>query len=269
MASASEHLVPVLLELGGKSPVILHPSFPMKDAAERIAFGKCFNAGQTCVAPDYLLCPKGLRDEFVKAFTAQVSKMYPKMLHNPDYTSVVDERQYRRAQDLIEDACAQGAKIVEINPAGERFEDTHKMPVTLVLDVTPKMRIMQEEIFAPILAIMEVGSVDEAIQFANSMPRPLALYYFDFDRSRAQDVALRTHSGGMCINDVMSHVSADDLPFGGLGASGMGRYHSREGFLTMSNMKPVLSKPRFYNMRHVMAPFEKSPMKKVLRFILK
>ena len=269
MSEAAKRLIPVLLELGGKSPVILHPSFPMKDAAERIAFGKCINAGQTCVAPDYVLCPKGCRDAFVKAFTAQVSKMYPTLLHNPDYSSVVSERQFSRVQALVEDARSQGATIIEINPAAEIFVDTRKMPVTLVLDATSGMRIMEEEIFGPVLPIVEVASIDEAIQFVNDRPRPLALYYFDHGLSRAPDVARRTHSGGMCINEVLSHVAVDDLPFGGVGASSMGRYHAYEGFLTLSNAKPILSKPKFYNLRYVMAPYDKALLRWMKRIFLR
>jgi coniferyl-aldehyde dehydrogenase len=155
MAEAAKNLTPVLLELGGKSPVIIHESFPLADAAERISFGKCWNAGQTCVAPDYLMLAPGKTQEFVSAFTAQVSKMYPTMLNNPDYTSIINDKQYNRIQSYLDDARAQGAKIIEINPANETFADTRKMPVTLVTGVTPDMLLMQNEIFGPILPIME------------------------------------------------------------------------------------------------------------------
>lgn len=269
MAEAAKNLTPVLLELGGKSPVIIHESFPIVDAAERISFGKCWNAGQTCVAPDYLLLPPGKTQEFISAFTAQVSKMYPTMLNNPDFTSVINDKQYNRIKGYLDDARAQGAKIIEINPANETFANTRKMPVTLVTGVTPDMQIMQNEIFGPILPVMEYSSLDDALGFVNARQRPLALYYFDWNSSRADYVAANTHSGGMCVNEVMSHVGIDDLPFGGVGASGMGKYHAREGFLAMSNAKAVLEKPRFYAMRYVLPPFNKSVHKIIKSYLLK
>jgi coniferyl-aldehyde dehydrogenase len=269
MAEAAKNLTPVLLELGGKSPAIVHESYGMADAAERIAFGKCWNAGQTCVAPDYLMLPKGKTQQFVEAFTKQVSKMYPSLLNNPDYTSVINDKQYNRIQGYLEDARAQGAKIVEINPANEKFANTRKMPVTLVTGVTPDMQIMQNEIFGPVLAVTEYSTLDDALRFVNDRPRPLALYYFDWDSGRADYVAAHTHSGGMCINETLSHVGAEDLPFGGVGASGMGRYHAKEGFICMSNAKAVLEKPRLYSIRYVLPPFNKSVHKILKGFLLK
>ncbi len=269
MAEAARNLTPVLLELGGKSPVVVHDSYPIADAAERISFGKCWNAGQTCVAPDYLMLPKGKTQEFVDAFTAQVGKMYPTMLNNPDYTSIINEKQYKRVQGYLEDARAQGARIIEINPANESFVNTRKMPITLVTNVTPDMQIMQNEIFAPVLAVTEYSTLDDAIGYINARPRPLALYYFDWDGRRAEYVAANTHSGGMCVNEVMSHVGVDDLPFGGVGASGMGKYHGREGFLAMSNAKSILEKPKFYALRYFLPPFNKGIHKFVKNYLLK
>jgi coniferyl-aldehyde dehydrogenase len=269
MAEAAKNLTPVILELGGKSPAIVHESYGMADAAERIAFGKCWNAGQTCVAPDYLLLPKGKTQAFVDAFTAQVSKMYPTMVKNPDFTSVINDKQYNRIQGYLDDARTQGAKIVEINPAKEKFENTRKMPVTLVTGVRPEMQIMQNEIFGPVLAVMEYNTLDDALRYINDRPRPLALYYFDWDSGRADYVAAHTHSGGMCINETLSHVGAEDLPFGGVGASGMGRYHGREGFIAMSNAKAVLEKPRLYSIRFVLPPFNKSVHKILKNYFLK
>ncbi|MDF2446719.1 MAG: aldehyde dehydrogenase [Moraxellaceae bacterium] len=269
MAEAAKNLTPVILELGGKSPAIVHESYGMTDAAERIAFGKCWNAGQTCVAPDYLLLPKGKTQAFVDAFTAQVSKMYPTMVNNPDFTSVINDKQYNRIQGYLDDARTQGAKIVEINPAKEKFENTRKMPVTLVTGVRPEMQIMQNEIFGPVLAVMEYNTLDDALRYINDRPRPLALYYFDWDSGRADYVAAHTHSGGMCINETLSHVGAEDLPFGGVGASGMGRYHGREGFIAMSNAKAVLEKPRLYSIRFVLPPFNKSVHKILKNYFLK
>jgi len=269
MAEAAKNLTPVLLELGGKSPAIVHESFPLVDAAERIAFGKCWNAGQTCVAPDYLQLPRGKTEAFVRDFTAQVSKMYPSMLNNPDYTSVINDKQYTRIQGYLDDARRQGAKVIEINPANEDFTNSRKIPVTVVTGVTPAMQIMQNEIFGPILPIMEYSALDDALKFVNDGPRPLALYYFDYNEGRAEYVAAHTHSGGMCVNETLSHVGVDDLPFGGVGASGMGKYHGHEGFLSMSNAKAVLEKPRFYAVRFVLPPFNKPAHTLVKKFILK
>lgn len=257
MAEAAKNLTPVVLELGGKSPVIVHESYPLAEAAQRIAFGKCWNAGQTCVAPDYLLLPKGKTEEFVREFTKIVSGMYPTKLNNPDFTGIINDKQYRRVQSYLDDARTQGAKVIEINPANESFANSFKIPVTMVTGVTPGMQIMQNEIFGPILPIMEVNSLDEALLFVNERPRPLALYYFDWDNGRADYVLSNTHSGGACVNDVMSHVGVDDLPFGGVGSAGMGKYHGKEGFLAMSNAKGVLEKPKFYALKYFLPPFNK------------
>ncbi len=264
MAHAAQNLTPVTLELGGKSPVILHESFPIEDAVPRIAFGKCWNAGQTCVAPDHLLCPSHKVDEFVASFTRQVSAMYPTLLNNPDYTSVVNSKQYVRIQGYLEDARAKGARIIEINPANERFENTRKMPVTLVLDATDDMDIMQNEIFGPVLPIIPYERLDDAIAYVNERPRPLAFYYFDYDTARARHVETQTISGGMCINDTLSHVAADDLPFGGVGPAGMGRYHAKEGFLALSNARAVLEKPKLYPLKYFVPPFG-NPMHRLVK----
>jgi len=258
MEAASANLVPVTLELGGKSPVIIHESFPITDAVPRIAFGKCWNAGQTCVAPDHLLCPRDKVDEFVREFTAQIGRMYPTLVENKDYTSVVNAKQYDRIQGYLKDARAKGARIIEINPGNESFAKTRKMPVTLVLDANDDMEIMQNEIFGPVLPIIPYDGLDQAIAYVNARPHPLAFYYFDYDATRARKVETQTISGGMCINDTLSHVAADDLPFGGVGPAGMGRYHAREGFLTLSNARSVIEKPKLYPLLAFLPPFGKT-----------
>ncbi|HET8707197.1 MAG TPA: coniferyl aldehyde dehydrogenase [Pseudomonadales bacterium] len=269
MANAAVNLVPVLLELGGKSPAIIHESFPMADAAIRIAWGKCWNAGQTCTAPDYLFCPKGKVEEFVAEFTKIVGTLYPSMLNNPDYTSVVNAKQYTRLQGYLRDAREKGARIIEINPGNERFENTHKMPVTMVLDVTDDMEIMKNEIFGPVLAVKTYERIEEALNYITERDRPLALYYFDYDSSRADYIIKNTHSGGMCINDTVSHGAIDDLPFGGVGASGMGKYHGFEGFTTMSNAKAILEKPKFYAIKFILPPFNKPLHNIIKKYVLK
>src|SRR5699024_5668610 len=269
MRAAAENLTPVTLELGGKSPVIIGEDYPMKDAVERISFGKCFNAGQTCVSPDYLLCPEHRIDEFVQEFTAQVGAMYPTIVDNPDVTSIINQRQYDRLQQNLADAEAKGANIIAINPAGESFADTRKMPYTLVLNATDEMRIAQEEIFGPILLVYGYQQLEDAVAYINARPRPLALYYFDWSNARADYVVTHTHSGGVCINDTMSHVAIDDLPFGGVGDSGMGEYHGYEGFLTFTKPNAVFRKGRLNGTAMLLPPFNTKLHRLVYKFMLK
>jgi len=268
MAEASKNLTPVLLELGGKSPVIVHESFPLKVAAERIALGKCWNAGQTCVAPDHLYLPKGKSGAFIKEFESYVRNMYPSLLNNNDYTSVANERQYKRLQRYLADARKLGAQVIEINPASEDLSASYKMPITVVTGVTPDMALMQEEVFGPILPILEYDNLNEVIRDVNLRPRPLALYYFDYDNKRADNIAATTWSGGMTINDVMTHAVIDDLPFGGAGAAGMGRYHGPKGFKSMSNVKGVLRKSRIYTLRFIHPPFNKLSHHIIRKYLL-
>jgi coniferyl-aldehyde dehydrogenase len=255
--------VPVLLELGGKSPVIIHPSMPLKDAAERLAFGKLWNAGQTCVAPDYLFLPRGKLREFVGHMRAMVKSAYPTLRDNKDYTSIINDRQYRRLMGYLDDAKEKGAEIFDLNPAGEDLSGTRKIAPTLIANITDDMDVALNELFGPILLIHEYDNVDEAIRYINARPRPLALYYFDYDQERAEYLARRTHSGHFGINAVITHVAQDDLPFGGVGASGMGKYHGHEGFLTMSHARSVMMKPKFYALRMILPPFNK-PIHKVM-----
>ena len=261
MAAAAENLVPVILELGGKSPVIVHPSSDMKDVAQRLAFGKLWNAGQTCVAPDYLFLPRGKVNEFIAEFKYVVSGMYPGMQNNPDYTSIINDKQYNRIQGYLDDAIAQGAQRIEINPLDEDLALTRKIAPTLLTGVTAQMQIMQHEIFGPILPIIEYDQINDVIDFINQRPRPLALYYFDFDQARADYVAQRTHSGHFGQNAVLTHVAQDDLPFGGVGASGMGKYHGPEGFFSLSHERSVMSIPKLFNLKFIMPPFNKSLLK--------
>ena len=269
MRAAAENLTPVTLELGGKSPTIIGPDFPMQDAVERIAFGKCFNAGQTCVAPDYVMCPRSRVDEFIDAFGAQVGSMYPTMVNNQDVTSVINDRQYQRLQGYLSDARAKGARVVEINPGNEDFSNTRKMPFTLVLDVTDDMKIAQDEIFGPLMIVQPYDDIDQAINYINDRPRPLALYYFDWNSERANYVMTHTHSGGACLNDTMSHVGIDDIPFGGVGDSGMGHYHGPEGFYTFSKGKGVFRKGRINATRNILPPFGNRMHGFIYKFLMK
>ena len=264
MAAASQNLVPVILELGGKSPVLVHPSSDMVDVAQRIAVGKLWNAGQTCVAPDYMFLPKGKTAEFMEHFEQFVTEMYPHIRDNQDYTSIINDKQYRRLQGYLEDARERGANIIEINPQSENVAATRKMAPTVLTNVSPDMQIMQNEIFGPVLPILEYEQIDDVIEFINSRPRPLALYYFDFDQARADYVAQRTHSGHFGLNTVLTHVAQDDLPFGGVGASGMGRYHGPEGFFSLSNERSVMSVPKLFSLKYVLPPFNR-PIPSIIR----
>jgi coniferyl-aldehyde dehydrogenase len=256
MQAAAKNLVPVTLELGGKSPAIVHPDFPIETAAERLMGSKLFNAGQTCVAPDYLLVDRRRADATVEAIVASAARLYPRLADNPDYTAIVNDRHRARLRSYLDDARDKGARIVEINPAGESFDDAGtKMAPVLVRNPTDEMRVMQDEIFGPILPVVEVDGVDEAIRYVNAHPRPLALYYFDHDRARIERVLQRTHSGGVTINDCMLHVAEEHLPFGGVGPSGMGAYHGREGFDTFSHRKAVFRQPRLSGRRLLLPPF--------------
>ncbi len=255
MRAASENLTPVTLELGGKSPAIISDSVPMKDAVERMSFGKMVNAGQTCVAPDYVLCPRQRVDEFVDTLRATLARMYPRLADNPDYTSIINQRQFDRLRQVMDDAREKGAELIELNPASEDLAAAGKIAPHVVMNATDEMQVMRDEIFGPLLPVIPYDSLDQAIAFVNDRPRPLALYYFDYDRQRVRHVLDHTHSGGVCINDTLSHVAQDDLPFGGTGPSGMGHYHAHEGFLTFSHARGVFERPRFNSMRMAYPPY--------------
>ncbi|MDH3647460.1 MAG: coniferyl aldehyde dehydrogenase [Gammaproteobacteria bacterium] len=271
MRAAAENLTPVTLELGGKSPTIVTRDVDLKMAAERICFGKALNAGQTCTAPDYVLCPHDMQDELVDHLRGSFTKMFPTVGDNDDYTSIASDRQYERLQDLVHDARTKEAKILEINPAGEKMpHQSRKIPLTVLLNVHDDMRIMQEEIFGPLLPIVPYDSIDDVIEYINARPRPLALNFFDSNRKRIRKVLDHTHSGGVCINDAIMHVAVDDLPFGGTGDSGMGRYHGHEGFATFSNIRGVYRRPRWLNTARTLYPPHGSRLQKFLhRFTLK
>ncbi|HEY1637536.1 MAG TPA: coniferyl aldehyde dehydrogenase, partial [Rhizomicrobium sp.] len=224
--AAAENLVPLTLELGGKSPVIVGKSADFDLAAKRIIMGKTLNAGQICLAPDYVWVPAEKSREFVAAADAAVKAMYPTLKENPDYSSVINLRHYERLAGYIEDARSKGAEIVELNPAHEDFRQQPfwKIPPTVLLNVTDEMTVMQDEIFGPLLPVKTYERVDEAIGYVNDHPRPLGLYYFGSDAAEERQVLERTVSGGVTLNDVVMHVSMEDLPFGGIGPSGMGVY---------------------------------------------
>ncbi|MCA8898829.1 MAG: coniferyl aldehyde dehydrogenase, partial [Hyphomonas sp.] len=242
MRAAADNLVPLTLELGGKSPVVLGRSADMQKAANRIMAGKTLNAGQICLAPDYAFVPQEKTGEFVAAATKAVQTMYPSGLKdNEDYTSIVNQRHYDRIMGYIEEAKSKGAEVIEINPTGENFSQQphHKIPPHIIVDPSDDLKVMQDEIFGPVLPIKSYGDTKQAVDYINAHARPLGLYYFGEDAAEKDLVLNNTTSGGVTVNDVIFHVAQEDLPFGGVGPSGMGSYHGREGFYEFSHKKAV------------------------------
>ncbi len=244
--AAAENLVPVTLELGGKSPAIVDADCDLDEAARRVAFAKLLNAGQTCVAPDYMLVPRARVDAFVTAVQKAASSMYPTVAGNPDYTSIVNDRHFRRLAELVADAQAHGATAVPMAGAAAGAADaaSRQFAPTVLVGVDDSMAVMREEIFGPLLPVLPYDSLDEAIAYVNARPHPLALYWFGRDHAHRERVLQRTISGGVTINDACWHVAQEYLPFGGVGASGMGSYHGEQGFLTFTKEKPVLHQAR-------------------------
>ncbi len=245
MRAAAENLTPVTLELGGKSPAIVGEGFSLSRAATEIMAAKMFNAGQTCLAPDYVMVPKGKADAFVEECKTALATMFPKLGGNPEYTAIINDRHYGRLKSYLDDARDRGAKLVELNPAKEDLPaEARKMAPTLVLHAKEDMLVMQEEIFGPILPVRTYESIDEAISYVNDHPRPLALYAFDDDQKRVDRILRETVSGAACVNTAMLHFAMADLPFGGVGHSGMGSYHGRDGFDCFTKKKPVVYQAR-------------------------
>lgn len=267
MRAAAENLTPVTLELGGKSPTIICDDFDVDEAASRILYAKFLNAGQTCLAPDYLFVPEGKRDQFVAAARRIMPQRYPDP-SQPSYTSVIDDKSYRRLRATLEDAQQKGAQVVPLVP-GAAFDDRlRKFPPHLVLDVTDDMRIMQEEIFGPLLPIKTYRSLDEVIAFVNGRDRPLGFYVFTNDRAKEEKLLYSTISGGVTINNCMLHVAQHDMPFGGIGASGMGHYHGYEGFLEFSKLRPVFRNPRL-SLLHLFYPPYKPMHRRAMEFLIR
>jgi coniferyl-aldehyde dehydrogenase len=244
MRSAAENLTPVTLELGGKSPTVICDDFDVDEAASRILYAKFLNAGQTCLAPDYLLVPSAKRDRFVEAAKRILPKRYPDT-NQPSYTSVIDEKSYRRLRATLEDARQKGAEIVPLVPGMPFNDQLRKIPPHLVLNVDDGMTIMQEEIFGPLLPVKTYETLDEVVSYVNGKDRPLGFYVFTNDKAAEEKLLYSTISGGVSVNNCMLHVAQHDMPFGGIGPSGMGQYHGYEGFLEFSKLRPVFTNPRF------------------------
>lgn len=265
MRAAADNLVPLTLELGGKSPVVVGQSSKMQDVAQRVMQGKTMNAGQICLAPDYALVPEGRVNEFVDAAVSVTSEMFPEMKDNDDYTSIINQKHYDRIQGYLTDAKEKGAEVVEINPSNEDFSQQphHKIPPTIVLNPTEDMQIMQEEIFGPVLPVKTYSNVSESVDYINSKDRPLGLYYFGKDKKEQDFVLNNTTSGGVTVNDVISHIQMEDLPFGGVGPSGMGSYHGHDGFKEFSHAKATYTQSIFNLMKiaGLVPPYKKKEEK--------
>jgi coniferyl-aldehyde dehydrogenase len=246
MRAAAENLTPVTLELGGKSPVIVGISADAEQAAERIITGKAQNAGQLCISPDYAFVPESRLEAFLEACRRTFSAQYPSVVANPDYNSMINTRHYQRVLGYIEEARQVGARVIELNPAREDRADParRKIPLHIVVDPADELRLMQEEIFGPVLVVKRYRDLGDCIAFINARPRPLALYWFGRDEAERERVLRETASGGVSINNVLMHFACDDLPFGGVGASGMGHYHGFDGFRTFSHAKAVFREGR-------------------------
>lgn len=268
MREAAENLTPVTLELGGKSPAIIADDIPLEHFVERLCFAKSLNGGQTCVAPDYILIPRAKLDSFFLACKAAFRKMYPVISGNPDYTGMISAHSLKLLQDRLKDAAEKGARI-EIAADETVSDGTFRMPLHLVTQVSDAMQIMQKELFGPILPVIPYDNIDEALAYVQQRPRPLALYLFTYDRALQERVTWHTHAGTMCINEAVLHFAVDDLPFGGIGASGMGRYHGREGFLAMSNTKAIMHKGRFNPMKFIYPPYGGIVQKWLMRWLIR
>ncbi|MGH8160252.1 MAG: coniferyl aldehyde dehydrogenase [Rhodanobacter sp.] len=242
MAAAAANLTPVTLELGGKSPAIIGYKAPMAKAVSRLVTGKLYNAGQTCISPDYALVPRERLDELVQALRKEVKQRYPQLDGNQDLTRIVNEGQYRRLISYIDDARARGFEVITLVEPEDRVraEAERLLPPTLIIEPDDDSTIMQEEIFGPILPIKSYGSLDEAIAYINAHERPLALYQFSNDEGEIEQVLSSVVAGGISINETLLHNVCNDLPFGGVGASGMGHYHGHDGFLTFTKALPIL-----------------------------
>jgi coniferyl-aldehyde dehydrogenase len=256
-AAAAKNLTPTTLELGGKSPCIVDASCDLNDAAVKIAHGKLLNAGQTCIAPDYLLLPRGREAEFEHAFAAAVTRLFPRIAGNPDYASIQNDRYFAQLQAALAEAEAGGATLKVIDPQGvtpaSADPATRQMAPVLVFGAEPGMKLMEQEIFGPILPVLPYDTLDEAIETINARPRPLALYWFGSDNAALEQVLANTVSGGVTVNDTLLHIAHENLPFGGIGESGWGAYHGHAGFLRFTHEKAVFVQSRL-GMGHLCYP---------------
>lgn len=260
MQAAAQNLTPVTLELGGKSPVIVDPDYPVDEAAHRVLWGKTTNAGQTCVAPDYVMVPRGRSGDYVEATRKHYQAHFPEGARAASYTAVINARQYERLHGLVADARERGADVIEMEPDAEALRAGRKFPLTLVVNPPADARVMQEEIFGPVLPVLEYDGFDGALSQINAGDNPLAIYYFGHSADRQRRVLRDTLSGSAAVNEVVAQFLQVDLPFGGVGASGFGRYHGAEGFDTFSHLKPIFTQRgmgRFTGLKLLYPPYSR------------
>jgi coniferyl-aldehyde dehydrogenase len=255
MQAAAANLTPVTLELGGKSPAVVAPGYPLGHAVQRILAGKLLNAGQTCIAPDYVLLPRAQVGAFIEAARAQAQRGYPRGLADRDFCSVVNDRQYARLVHAVDEAAARGARVEVLFDGEARDPAAHRMAPTLVIDPPADTEVMREEIFGPVLPLVPYDRLEDAMAFVNARAHPLALYWFDQDGERTERAVQSLPAGGVTVNDTLLHIAQESLPFGGVGASGMGHYHGQWGFDTFSKLKPVFHQSRLNAMALFMAPY--------------
>jgi coniferyl-aldehyde dehydrogenase len=268
MRAAAANLTPVTLELGGKSPAIVGPEADLHEAASQIMFGKCLNAGQTCIAPDYALVPRGREAAFIDAARAVVAKHYPTIADNADYTAIVNQRHFSRLSGYLDEAAQRGATVTALSDAGDTPASKQKIAPTVVTNASDELRLMQDEIFGPILPIIPYDGIDAAIQYVNARPRPLALYYFGRDGAHIDRVLDQTIAGGVSVNETILHIAQEHLPFGGVGASGMGAYHGKFGFDTFSKLKPIFHQPKLNGLSLFKPPFSKK-FETLIKFLMR
>jgi len=256
MGAAAENLTPVTLELGGKSPTVIAPGYPLERAAQRILAGKLLNAGQTCIAPDYVFVHRDALAGFVEATRHQAKRMYPTGLDDPDFCSIINQRQYGRLVGYVEEARDRGVEVVPLFEGRMQDDERHRLGPAVVVNPGQGLAMMREEIFGPLLPLLPYDDVKEAIDFVNAQPSPLAMYWFDEDRQRTEWALKESHAGGMCVNETLMHIAQEELPFGGVGPSGMGHYHGEWGFETFSKLTPVFKQSRFNGMSLFMPPYK-------------
>jgi coniferyl-aldehyde dehydrogenase len=266
MGAAAENLTPVTLELGGKSPTVIAPGYPLEKAAQRVLAGKLLNAGQTCIAPDYVLVPRNDLQAFVEAARHQAKRMYPAGLDDPDFCSIINQRQYGRLVGYLDEARAGGVQLVPLFEGRSQDDERHRLGPVALVDPPRSMALMRDEIFGPLLPVLPYDDVKDAIDFVNAQPSPLAMYWFDDDGKRTEWALKESHAGGMCVNETLMHVAQEDLPFGGVGPSGMGHYHGEWGFETFSKLTPVFKQSRVNGMSLFMPPY-KPRVQKILRLM--
>ncbi len=268
MKAAAENLTPVTLELGGKSPVVIDIDADLKEAATRICVGKSLHSGQSCVAPDYVYVPHNKQEGFISFYVEAFNRLYPSISSNPDYSAIINDNHFRRLDNLLKDAVQKGATAIPVSD--EIVDDgSRRFKPHLLTNVNDEMAIMDEEIFGPLLPIIGYENITETLSFIKNHEKPLALYYFGFNKGNRKKMLEQTQSGGIVFNETTIHVAVDDLPFGGIGPSGMGQYHGREGFLAFSKARPLLIKPRFNSLRPLYPPYGGKLAKMIMNYLLR